>query len=85
MAQGGARPGAGRKKGHKASHTVQAEKAREYFIARVVAELEPLLTKQIELAKAGDAQMLRYLTDQVVGKAKETHEHQGSLELKIDF
>ena len=39
MANGGKRPGAGRKKGHKASHTIEAEKARAFVIGQVVERL----------------------------------------------
>lgn len=80
--KGGARQGAGRPKGTSA---IKAEKAREYFVARVVAELEPLLAKMLELANNGDANMLRYLVDQTIGKAKETQEQQIVMELKVDF
>lgn len=51
MALGGKRPGAGRKKGTKASHTIQAEQARAYLINRIATELEPIVTGQIEMAK----------------------------------
>lgn len=46
--RGGIRKGAGRKK---ATHTIAAEKAREYVINRVAAELEPIMTAQIQSAK----------------------------------
>lgn len=45
---GGWRKGAGRKK---ATHTLEAEKARAYLIERVSEELNPILTAQIEAAK----------------------------------
>ena len=51
MAKGGARPGSGRKKGSKTLATIEASKAREYVINRVVAELEPILDAQIEVAQ----------------------------------
>src|SRR3990167_303374 len=51
MALGGKRPGAGRKKGSKAGHTITSEKARAYVIARIAEELEPIMTAQIEAAK----------------------------------
>ena len=83
---------AGRKKGYKA---IQAEKAREYLVKRVAAELDPILTAQIESAKGlyyekltpegeikvykdkPDINAGKYLTDQTVGKAKETVEMSG--------
>lgn len=51
MALGGKRPGAGRKKGSKATHTVEREKAREYLINRIAEELNPIVTAQLEAAK----------------------------------
>ncbi len=48
MAKGGARKGAGRKK---AQHTIKTEKSREYFINRISAELDPIITAQIEASK----------------------------------
>lgn len=86
MARGGYRPGAGRKKGSKGTHTLAADKAREYTIQRVTSELDPILTAQIEAAKGmyvevkgkkvyrekPDVQAGKYLLDQTIGKAKET-------------
>jgi len=51
MARGGKRPGAGRRKGSKASHTLSAEKAREYLISEVIKDLEPIVTAQKEAAR----------------------------------
>ncbi len=48
---GGKRSGAGKKRGTKAAHTIQAETTREYFVTRVTEELEPIATAQIEAAK----------------------------------
>ncbi len=46
--RGGKRLGAGRKKG---LASVKAEEARKYMVDRIAAELEPILSAQIELAK----------------------------------
>ena len=46
--RGGKRPGAGRKQG---MASIKAEEARKYLTASVVAELDPILTAQIEMAK----------------------------------
>ncbi len=46
--RGGYRAGAGRKRG---LASIKAEEARNYTVQRIVAELEPILTGQIELAK----------------------------------
>lgn len=69
MKNGGFRPGAGRKK---APHTIEAEKAREYITKRVSEELEPIITKAIEQAKAGDATARRDLMDRAYGKPTES-------------
>lgn len=48
MSRGGKRIGAGRKK---EKRTIESEKAREYLIGRITAELEPIATAHIEAAK----------------------------------
>jgi hypothetical protein len=58
--RGGTRIGAGRKKG---LATIQAEEARKYAVERIVAELDPILTSQIEMAKG-----LYYETEDENGK-----------------
>lgn len=84
MARGGKRPGAGRKVGSKASHTLTTEQGRAYLIARVHAELEPIVTKAIEQAKAGDQATRKDLLDRAWGRPKETLEVQGEMKLMID-
>ena len=49
--RGGKQPGAGRPKGTKMKHTLDALEMRKYLVKRVSKELEPILTSQIELAK----------------------------------
>jgi hypothetical protein len=51
MSAGGKRKGAGKPKGYRASHTIEAAKAREYLIGRISKELEPIVTAHIEAAK----------------------------------
>ena len=46
--RGGKRIGAGRKKGFA---SIKAEEARSYAVKRIMEELDPILTGQIELAK----------------------------------
>lgn len=82
MAKGGKRIGAGRKKGYKA---IEAEKAREYIVQRVSAELEPIIDVQINQARNGDKDARRDLLDRAYGKPKETFELQGEVKLLIDF
>lgn len=51
MPRGGARPGAGRKKGYKEPKTLEKEAARAALRAQVFAELAPMIYAQIEAAK----------------------------------
>ena len=74
----------GRPKGSKASHTLDAERAKEYIVKRVTAELEPIITKQIEQAKIGDGIARRDLLDRAYGKPKETVELESDITIKID-
>lgn len=97
---GGARINAGRPKGHKASHTLEALKAREYTIQRINEALDPILTAQIEAAKGlyyigddgrtiyqkhPDTRTGEYLLNQSIGKPKESIEVIGDIELKVDL
>ena len=41
----------GRPKGSVGTHTIEVSKAREYVVKRVVAELDPIMTAQIDAAK----------------------------------
>ena len=84
MGHGGKRLGAGRKVGSKAQHTIEAEQARAYVIKRVVEELDPIIDKHIEMAKAGDRQGLEYLINQAIGKPKETVEMNVETTLRVD-
>ena len=64
---GGARQGAGRKKGYAA---IEAEKAWAFIAKRVVEELAPIVDKAIEQAtKDGDRAAREWLTDRAFGKA----------------
>ena len=98
MARSGTNHKGGRPKGGKASHTLKAEQAREYFVQRVVSEMNPIITAQLEAAKGlyyetadkkiyqrePDIQASKYLVDQTIGRPKETVEMQGDIILKID-
>ncbi len=72
MNHGGKRNGAGRPKGSKAPHTLEAAKAKEYLIQEVIKELEAMLRTQIEKAKNGDSMAFRLLTDRAFGRPKES-------------
>lgn len=51
MPRGGARPGAGRKKGYKEAPTLEKEEARKRLREMVVAKLTPLVEAQIKHAQ----------------------------------
>ena len=98
MPSGGAGRGQGRKKGHKASHTIKTENARAYLIEQVVKDLEPIVSAQKEAAKGlyyenakgkiyqrePDLKAGEYLLNQAAGKARETVEVHGDMILKIN-
>ena len=71
MSRGGYRPGAGKKKGYKASHTLQAEQVRKFLIKKVLKEKEPIIDVLIELAKKGNIQAIKEILERVLGKVKE--------------
>lgn len=107
MANGGRRPGSGRKKGSLAPHTLDAIEMRKRLVERVGEKIDPLIDAHLDLAlgyyeaitikdkdgkeiivnaykKAPDASALRYLKDQVIGKATETIKVTEDITLKID-
>ncbi len=51
MAKGGARPGAGRKKGQKAAHTLEAQEYKKRIVARVNEATDVLVDSQLSLAR----------------------------------
>lgn len=58
----------GRRKGSKASHTLQAEAAKKIIIEKVAKAIEPLINALIKKGKAGDVQAVRELFDRAFGK-----------------
>jgi hypothetical protein len=68
MAQGGKRAGAGRKKGGKASHTLEAVEGRKLIIERLNKHLGPIAEALIARAKQGDVRAASLLFDQAFGK-----------------
>ena len=92
---GGARPGAGRKKG---TNAIEAEKLREFLIEKVREKANELAAAKMDLAlghrfqdseghvytKSPDGAAIQYLLNQAIGKPKETVEHQGDVLLKLD-
>lgn len=64
MGKGGARPGAGRKKGGKDAATIDKEKAYAAMRERILKITDSLLNSQLSLAKG---QMMLYRIDTVTG------------------
>lgn len=69
MAKGGARPGAGRKKGSKASHTLKAEQGKALLIQMYLENIRPINEALLSKAKEGDMQAIKELHDRVYGKS----------------
>jgi len=76
MALGGARPGAGRKKGFAA---IQSEKLREFLVEQVLKEKGPIIKALVEKAKSGDTQAIKEVLERTIGKVKD----QGDLNVNI--
>lgn len=71
MANGGKRPGAGRKKGQVGKSTLLAQQARLYIAEELRKNLKPIVAKAVEQAKEGgkNAKSAReWLSDQAYGK-----------------
>lgn len=69
MAKGGARPGAGRKKGGVASHTLEAQAKKQRIVSRVNDATDVLLNSQISLAR-GLSLLYKIIKDQKGKKEK---------------
>jgi hypothetical protein len=63
--RGGYRENAGRKTGYSA---IEAEKAREFIVAKVSEALEPIVTTLINRAREGDIRAAQILFDRAFGK-----------------
>lgn len=76
MEHGGKRQGAGRPRGSKATHTLEAQAFREYLIGEVVKNKEAIVTSLIEQAIAGKLPAIKEVLDKVVGKTIDLNESQ---------
>jgi hypothetical protein len=77
MSKGGSRPGAGRKPGSKAPHTIQAEAYRAELIRRVIASKGPLIDALIQKGLTGDVPALKEINERTLGKVKDVSEITG--------
>jgi hypothetical protein len=85
MKQGGKRPGAGRPKGSKAPHTIQAEKAKARLIEMFIEEQEPVFEALIKSAKEGYTPAIKELFERVWGKVPSVLETDPDGEIKLPF
>jgi len=99
MAQGGFRPGSGRKRG---MASITAENARAFMLKEIAKDLEPIMAAQKEAAKGlwyeklTDSGKLKiyqrdpelrtgeYLLNQLVGRPREVIQLSGEMSLKLD-
>lgn len=71
MAQGGFRIGAGRKKGSKAPHTLEADRAKQFIVQEFIKELAPMIKAQIKQAKKGNVYAFDKLSERALGKVSD--------------
>ena len=64
----------GRKKGAKATHTLEAEKFRKYLINRVVKEKKAIVDSLIKNAKDGDTKAIQEILDRTMGRPTQSFE-----------
>ncbi len=66
---GGKRKGAGKPKGAKASHTLEAQELKKRLIERFQGDADDIYKALIDKAKTGDIQAIKELLDRVWGKS----------------
>lgn len=69
MKNGGARPGAGRKKGQKAAHTLDAMATKQLYIEKAKEYALPILEALVAKALTGDVPAIKEFNDRAYGKA----------------
>jgi hypothetical protein len=74
MAQGGKRAGAGKPKGYKAPHTLEASVAKARMVERISARTDELIDKLFEkaLSENGDTVAIKELLDRGYGKPQQS-------------
>lgn len=83
---GGKRPGAGKPKGYKAPHTLEAQTQRAKAIALVEENLEAIFLPQIKKAIKGDTAAFNAVLDRSWGKPSQaiTGADGGALKIMFD-
>lgn len=77
MAHGGARPGAGKPKGYKAPHTLEASILKQRLIAAYSERADEINEALVNKALTGDIPAIKELHDRVHGKAMQPMEMTG--------
>lgn len=80
---GGRRPGAGKKKGTKAAHTLETEAYRKAIIDEAIKAQLPVIKALIKQAKAGSIPAINMLWDRVLGKVPDKMEMGGTVIWKV--
>lgn len=75
----------GRKVGSKATHTVQAEKAKALLIKMYLEKVKPINEALLKKAMDGDIQAIKELHDRVWGRPLQPVEAKVNGELKLTF
>jgi hypothetical protein len=83
--RGGARPGAGKKKGSKAAHTLEAQAVKQLYVEKAKQYALPILEALVDKALKGDVGAIKEFNDRVFGKAPQAITGPDGAELKIIF
>lgn len=86
MSHGGKRIGAGKKKGSKASHTLEAEAVKMLYIEKAKEFALPMLKALVKKGLKGDVPAIKEFNDRAFGKAPQavTGPNGGALQLVFD-
>lgn len=86
MSRGGARPGAGKPKGSKAAHTLEAQELKKALIKSYAENAKEINAALMNKAKSGDIPAIKEVLDRCFGKAPQalTGEDGGTLKIMFD-
>lgn len=85
MARGGKRDGAGRKRGYKAPHTLEAQAVKSLYIDLAKEHALPVAKALLEKAKTGDVSAIKEFNDRAFGRAPQAVQIEGEVILKLDI